>query len=149
MVINWDAIAAISEGLGAIGVIATVVYVAFQIRQNSRAIEGSTEQALMDQEISVYALLADHANVLRRGCENTDDLDEDEYAEFEYLVMAIMSQLYSAFVQYQRKLIPESVWEAYCIDWTTYRDLHGFTQTWRKLQASYPLEFRAALDKLE
>ena len=53
MVINWDAIAAISEGLGAIGVIATVAYVALQIRQNSRAIQGSTEQALMDQEINL------------------------------------------------------------------------------------------------
>ncbi len=31
--INWDAVAAISEGLGALGVIATVAYLAFQIRQ--------------------------------------------------------------------------------------------------------------------
>ena len=51
---NWDAIAAIAEALGAVGVVATVVYVAFQIRQNSRSIEGATEQALMDQEINLY-----------------------------------------------------------------------------------------------
>jgi hypothetical protein len=146
--VNWDAIGAIAEGLGAIGVIATVIYVALQIRQNSKAIEGATEQALMDQEINVYSVIADHANVFRRGCANTDDLDEDEDIEFEYLVTATMSQLYSAFVQYQRNLIPESVWTAYCTDWSTYHDMHGFMQVWARISASYPIEFREALENL-
>ena len=34
---NWDAIAAIAEGLGALGVIASLLYVAVQVRQNTRA----------------------------------------------------------------------------------------------------------------
>lgn len=145
MNINWDAIAAIAEALGAIGVIATVGYVALQIRQNSRAIEGSTEQALMDQEISLYGLISGHANVYRRGCANIDDLNEDEYIEFEFLVTATMSQMYSGFVQYKRNLIPKSVWEAYYNDWETYRDMPGFIEIWSKVRASYPPEFQTAL----
>ena len=82
---SWDAIAAIAEGLGAIGVIATVIYLAFQIRQNTNSIQGSTQQALMSQEITMYALLAQYSNVFRRGCASIEDLDADEAATFEHL----------------------------------------------------------------
>ena len=46
---NWDAIGAIAESLGVIGVIVTVVYVAVQIRHNSQAVQGATEQAGFQQ----------------------------------------------------------------------------------------------------
>ena len=35
---NWDALGAIGEMLSAIGVIATLLYLSVQIRQNTRAI---------------------------------------------------------------------------------------------------------------
>ncbi len=71
---NWEAIGAIGESLGAIGVIVTVIYVALQIRQNSEAVRGATEQNLMSQEMALYALLAEHANVYRRGRSGLDNL---------------------------------------------------------------------------
>jgi hypothetical protein len=39
---NWDAVGAIGEVLGAIGVIVTLGYLAVQTRQNTRAINAST-----------------------------------------------------------------------------------------------------------
>ena len=42
---NWDAIGAIAELLGAVGVIASLVYLAGQIRQNSRLVRSSTTSA--------------------------------------------------------------------------------------------------------
>ena len=77
-----------------------------------------------------------------------DDLDLDERVEFEHLVTAVMSQLYSAFVQYQRKLIPESVWAAYCVDWPINIGQTGFKQAWTNIRASYPAEYRLALDQV-
>ncbi len=35
---NWDAIGAIAELFGAVGVIASLVYLAVQIRQNTRTV---------------------------------------------------------------------------------------------------------------
>ena len=113
---NWDAIAAIAEGLGAVGVIATVIYLAYQIRQNTQSIQGSTEQSIMAQEMGLYALIAEHASVYRRGCANLTDLDSDEFVVFEYLVSAEQSQMYSAYVQFHNNQIPESLWKAYMAD---------------------------------
>ena len=145
---NWEAIGAIGEGLGAVAVIATVIYVALQIRKNSEAVQGSTEQALMSQEMALYTLLAEHASVYRRGQENMDSLDVDERIVFDQLVSAAMSQLYSAFVQYERGLIPQSVWAAYCAEWPERLNQVGFQCAWREAQKFYPVEFRQALDGL-
>ena len=145
---NWDAVAAISAAFGAIGVIATVGYLAVQIRQNTSSVQGATEQSLMTAEMALYGLLAEHASVYRRGCEGATVLDPDEEAQFEQLVMAVMSQLYGAYVQHKRKIIPDSVWTAYLNDWTNYVELAGFQRMWRKNQNSYPHDFGQCLKKL-
>lgn len=45
---QWGAVGAIAELLGAIGVIASLFYVASQIRRNSLALEATTNQAVSD-----------------------------------------------------------------------------------------------------
>ena len=60
---NWEAIGAIAETLGAIGVIASLVYLAGQIRQNTRSIRGATYQDLIgltQQAQMPIAFLSDH-----------------------------------------------------------------------------------------
>ena len=145
---NWEAIGAIAEALGAIGVISTVVYIALQIRHNSEAVQGSTEQALMSQEMAFYALTIENAGIWGRGRDSMNELNAEETIVFENLVAAAMSQLYSAFVQYRRGLIPESVWDAYMGDWLVYLERPGFQHAWKNLQHAYPVEFRNALDDI-
>ncbi len=41
---NWDAIGALGEIAGAVAVFASLVYLALQMRQNTRAIRGRAEQ---------------------------------------------------------------------------------------------------------
>ncbi len=43
---NWDAIGAVGELIGAILVGATLIYLAFQLRQNTKALTSSTFQAV-------------------------------------------------------------------------------------------------------
>lgn len=146
---NWDAIAAIAEGLGAVGVIATVIYLAFQIRQNTQSIQGSTAQSIMSQEIGLYALLAKHASVYRRGCANLTELDSDEIVVFEYLVSAEQSQMYSAYVQFHKNQIPESLWRAYIADWMDKLQIPGFQFVWADIKHVYPDEFCQCLEEIK
>ena len=44
---NWDAIGAIGETLGAIAVVVTLIYLAAQIRQNSRFVKAATYHSTM------------------------------------------------------------------------------------------------------
>ena len=147
---NWNAIAAIAETLGAIGVVVTVAYLAFQIRQNTNSIQGSTEQTLMSLEMSLYQLLAQHANIYKRGSADVADLTSDENSVFEHLVSAVMSQMYSAFAQYRRKLITPAVWETYLTDWEEgYLPQSGFQHQWALIEHAYPKDFRQSLDQVK
>ena len=51
--INWDALGAIGEVAGAIGVVATLVYLAVQIRQNTQVTRASTAQQMTNNWVLV------------------------------------------------------------------------------------------------
>jgi len=53
MVINWEALGATANLLAAIGVIATLIYLAIQIRQNSNQLRGSATIAVYDYQRSL------------------------------------------------------------------------------------------------
>ncbi len=41
---NWETISAISEAVGAVAIVATLIYLAIQIRQNTASVKGSAYQ---------------------------------------------------------------------------------------------------------
>ena len=150
---NWEVISAVSEILGAAGVIITVIYLAIQIRQNTRFVQGSTEQTLMSQEIEVYALMATHADVYQRGCESLAGLSKAERIVFDNLVFSEMSQFYAGWVQHKSGLIDQGVWQAY--DNSVFLNMTepGFKQVWEEYKYTYPRGFQdevqAILDRGE
>ena len=55
---NWEAIGAIGELVGAVGVIATLAYLAVQIRQNSQAVRSSTRSDIAKTQMEINFILA-------------------------------------------------------------------------------------------
>lgn len=53
---DWEAVGAIGEAVGALGVIGTIGYLALQIRQNSRMIRANIRQARSDSAVELHAL---------------------------------------------------------------------------------------------
>ena len=87
---NWEAIGAVAELAGALGVVLSLVYLAYQIRlnskqieQNSDFIESSMYQSINETILSWYGLIAQNPDVakiwkkIRAGLE----LEEDERAQ--------------------------------------------------------------------
>ena len=50
---SWNAIGALAELFGAVGVILTLVFLAMQIRQNTRAVCASANHALNEQRTAI------------------------------------------------------------------------------------------------
>ena len=71
---NWEALGAIGEIVGAVAVIATLGYLAVQIRQNTRALKASTHQSLSDSTIRFQAVSPDNAEVARIRVAGNKDL---------------------------------------------------------------------------
>ena len=59
---NWEVIGAVSELIGALAVIASLVYLAYQVRQHTRVIQSSSFQATTDSLNHINMTIASEVN---------------------------------------------------------------------------------------
>ena len=134
--------------IAAIATVATLIYLAQQIRKNSKSVEGASIQAILELEITTYALKAQYANVYRRGCSNILDLDDDERVIFEQVVSSEMSLFNSAFLQVQNGLMDDDA--SFDRDWIRfYLNQSGFQVIWSEIRTTYPNDFCQHLDNVQ
>ena len=110
---NWDAIGAIAETLGAVGVIASLVYLAGQIRTSREQMRAATAQQFQAQVTSIAqepVRDAELARLVRRGHENVDQLDEDELYRFALYISGILTEYDNAYYQHRVGLLDEARW---------------------------------------
>ena len=90
---NWDAIGAIAELLGAIGVIASLVYLGRQIRDGQRALRASSyQQFRQDISQSMDQGMNDPrtARAIRSGMADFSELDEEGAFQFNFWIHGVM-----------------------------------------------------------
>ncbi len=117
---NWDAIGAIAEQLGAIGVIASLVYLATQIResreqtsQNTRAVRASTFQQFRQEILQAWSSAVttpDLARAVRSGIDDFDGLDDDDTFYFEFWVTNLVHGYDNVYYQYRAGMLNDERW---------------------------------------
>ena len=77
---NWEAIGAIGEFVGAIGVIASLVYVGYQIKETRKAARAAIAQARTDLGVQLISsrYTSDIADVLVKSLSDPDSLTKSE-----------------------------------------------------------------------
>lgn len=78
---NWDAIGALGEIVGATAVVLTLIYLARQIKLQNRAGEIAAFEGILDELDRVNSLIAEDKNLYRlfmTGLNNPAELDDDE-----------------------------------------------------------------------
>ena len=108
---NWDAVGAIAELAGALGVIASLAYLAVQIRQNSR-VTGMNAGHSIANEIATFleriSLDPEFHSIWVRGLSPTEELDEIERDRFGRILTALYIRLFDA--ARHGELDPEIAW---------------------------------------
>ena len=110
---NWDAIAAVGELLGASAVLVTLIYLAVQIRQNTSAVATATYESTMTGFNDINIVVASNpalASVLDRGCQNPDSLSAEEVVQFNFLLRCYSNQWWKLFKLYERGSLPAAEW---------------------------------------
>ena len=85
MSVNWEALGAIANLVAALGVIATLIYLAIQIRQNSNQLRGSATIAVYDYQRALTDTLTEDQELYKialRGNEDFDSLNPWEQQRF-------------------------------------------------------------------
>ena len=85
---NWDAIGAIAESLGALAVIISLIYLAAQVRQTRVQLRAQAEDNLISRTFDAFSPVYDdqNAQIFRKGLQDPDSLNEDEAFVFRLLM---------------------------------------------------------------
>ena len=113
---NWDAIGAVGELLGASAVLVTLIYLAVQIRQNTSAVATATYESTMTGFNDINIVVAGNpalASVLDRGCQNPDSLNSEEIVQFNFLLRCYSNQWWKLFKLYERGSLPVAEWSIF------------------------------------
>ena len=101
------------EILGAVGVIATLGYLAIQMRQNTDAIRGTSELGLSQQSAEWMSRIAAQPELLRiydAAADDPDSLSGDDISRFRWLIAELFMTYEGYFHLYERGHITESSW---------------------------------------
>lgn len=86
---NWDAIGAVGEIVGAIAVVVSLLYLASQIRTSNRAVKQAASKEMMDEIFSWYGQLGADLSISElwiRGCAKDNTLTKPEFFQFDILM---------------------------------------------------------------
>ena len=133
---NWEAIGAIAELLGALGVIGSLIYVGNQVR-------GSIVASSVAAKLSATQMLAafqdtmlqnpELAVLMVRGRSSYEELSGEDRLLFSTLALKATYMISAQFFQFQRKVLTEDDWHenrAVAMYWTSST---GYQQWWDAL----------------
>ena len=129
---NWEAIGAIGETLGAAGVIATLVYLAVQIRDSNRVAEDASFEKKLALGIASFheMIKGEHGDVIMNGLLNYDELKGREKLIFDNVINSWFTVIALALFSRDRKLMDEESTENLSFSLRTrffpYRGIHSW-----------------------
>ncbi len=149
---NWEAIGAIAEILGALAVVGSLLYLAVQIRHGANATQAASRYATAQLTTDILVATtsdAELASILRRGQNDPDSLNDDEGFRFDVLLYAIFDQWETMFSQVQRGAMSKEDWAKYDNSIIGgYLAQPGSQRFWQTASDMYSASFREYVDQV-
>ena len=146
---NWEAIGAVGEVLGAIGVIVTLAYLAVQIRQNTKALGSSTFQAVsaeMARTAETITSVPGLAPLLAKAQHGLDDLTEDERIRFDFAMLMVFRRLEAVHVHRELGSIPQRLTWGFERSAISALGSGGAAEWWKNGKVAFSEEFAQHVD---
>ena len=156
---NWDAIGALSELIGAAGVIASLVYLGAQIRHNSRGVEEQVRALRLQSYDSAgadFSALRLHissspqlASVWRRAKESYGVLEPDERAQANELLTELLWAYQNILSRMEHGADDDVLKQLVAVNMTYWFKNPGFREWWRiEENTPYTPEFEGLMDQV-
>ena len=144
-------LAAWGEFIGGIAVVVSLIYLASQIRQNSRLLRASTASASGDTSSRLKTLMVQDSEVARIFWEGTASeavLSEADRQRFDPLIGVYMDGMNQEYQFARDGLIPPGVWEARVRGTRISFQQPGMRRWWNDYRYTYGDEFCVFVDGL-
>ena len=153
---NWDAIGALGEIIGALAVVISVIYLSLQIKQNTAATRSLAHQEHFNaaQEFnSVIAASSELADLIVKANDENENITPSERIRLQHHYINVFTLWHSAFENRNKGLLDDSGWRV----WNegskvVIQSQKAMRDTWKQAGAIYGEKFvehvNAVLDEL-
>ena len=142
---NWDAISAVAELLGAVGVIVSLGYLAHQVRQNTRSIRAAAYQAWFASYDSLSNLLLGDAEfdaLAHRAASDPRGLTPDERRWFFGVLRRAFRQFENLYYQHREGMIDRELFDAWLSIYARSAEGPAFAEFWKAESDIFSAPFR-------
>ena len=111
---NWEALGAIGEIVGAVGVIVTLGYLAVQIRQNTKSLRASTFQGAIRDVVEHLDQLAGDAELTRiwfAGIRDFESLSSEDRQRFAVYTNSLLRRIENVVYQTSQGTLDPASWD--------------------------------------
>jgi hypothetical protein len=148
---NWEAIGAIGEIVGAAAVFVSLVYLASQIRaQNREARAASVHQVMHDYSAAISRLHdPEMADVWVTAIEDFDSLSPSQRLRFVVYLTAAVRVFEDGYFQWREGRLENDIWNSLLTSLTDVKSTQAFARFWEIRRHQFRREFADYIDSLE
>lgn len=142
---NWGAIAAVAELLGAVGVIASLVYLAGQVRSSGNQARQAAVQSVVNKMNVVWADLSTEgtADIWVRGSKGFSNLEsETEGVRFSAFMLSVFSPWQELHHYRLQGLVDDWTWESVSATCCGIMGSPGFAEWWERRGSWFSAQFQ-------
>ena len=149
---NIEIIANYAEIVGGIAVLISLLYVALEIRRNTRSSLSQTNMMAHESMANVSLEIAKNeqlSSLFRRGLLDFDKLDTEEKFQFLALMTSLYRRFENVFYQNKKGLLEKELWKGYSHSMTAYMNTDGGKAFWKYRKDNFSASFDAFLEASE
>ncbi len=148
---NWDAIGAVGEIVGALAVVASLGYLASQIRIQNRESRLSAMHDIAVGFRDTLATIADEgiAELLDKSIEDYSSLSQAETLRIIAVVGRVLRVWEEAYLLYEAGRLDDRMWQPMLRQFNGYLSVTGFAKVWALRKQYFDNGFREFVDNME
>ena len=146
---NWEAVGALGQIVGAIAVVVSLVYLAIQVRQNTAAIaaQAAHDALAAVREFNQHLMVnPPMARIFRIGQEDPSALTESELEQFVHIVFTFFKTAEAVHAQSMKGTLDAETWRAWEWVFMAWGQSPGFAAYWSIRRGLFTPAFQALYD---
>ena len=150
--INWDEISAISQAIGSIAVVFSVLYLAIQVHGSTRVAKLAAQDAAataLREVTKPFAENSELARIWRIGLENLEELPSEEQARFFHSTYQFLKAFETIHFHHVYGLMDEQTWNGWCGLLRHYIASPGIARYWQLRHDLFSTRFQRFIESLE
>lgn len=140
----------VGEFVAAVAVVVSLIYLAVQIRQNTRAVRSASYQSIVNTANDLghnFTQVPGFTALFLQGGMDPSKLSEEQLGTLTAHLVGMFRFYENVFYQHQEGMIDPKLWPGWQHDMLIWFDLPGFRHIWQDIRQRYCTEFSRFLEE--